>query len=76
LQIIALHEYNLDTSYVSSHVDSAKPLAINSGKRMLYEEFGALGDSKQNQIQSITNLLMAVSDIPFVNEFHGQKLTG
>lgn len=59
LQIIALHDYNLDTNYVASHIDAAKPLAINSGKRMLYEEFGALGGSKQSQIQSITNLLMA-----------------
>ncbi|KXN87162.1 Transcription elongation factor SPT5 [Leucoagaricus sp. SymC.cos] len=59
LQIIALHDYNLDTNYVASHVDAAKPLAINSGKRMLYEEFGALGGSKQSQIQSITNWLMA-----------------
>ncbi|KAF9453364.1 glycoside hydrolase family 5 protein [Macrolepiota fuliginosa MF-IS2] len=59
LQIIALHEYNLDTSYVASHVDAAKPLAVSSGKRMLYEEFGATGSSKQSQIQSITNLLIA-----------------
>ena len=60
LQIIALHDYNLDTSYVASHVDAAKPLALNSGKRLLYEEFGANGGNKQSQIQSITNLLISV----------------
>jgi len=59
LQIIALHDYNLDPNYVASHVDAAKPLAGSSGKRMLYEEFGALGSNKQSQIQTITNLLMA-----------------
>ncbi|KAK7680329.1 hypothetical protein QCA50_016569 [Cerrena zonata] len=59
LQIIALHDYNLDTSYVASHVDAAKPLALQSGKRLLYEEFGANGSNKQSQIQSITNLLIS-----------------
>lgn len=64
LQIIALHDYNLDTSYVASHVDAAKPLALNSGKRLLYEEFGATGSNKQSQIQSITNLLISVCHTP------------
>lgn len=61
LQIIALHDYNLDPNYVASHVDAAKPLAVSSGKRMIYEEFGALGSNKQSQIQAVTNLLLAVS---------------
>lgn len=61
LQIIALHDYNLSPSYVASHIDAAKPLAINSGKRLLYEEFGALGDSKQSQIQAVVNTLISVS---------------
>lgn len=60
LQIIALHDYNLDTNYVASHIDAAKPLALANGKRMLYEEFGATGSNKQSQIQSITNLLISV----------------
>ncbi|KAL4253208.1 glycosyl hydrolase 5 (cellulase A) family protein [Abortiporus biennis] len=59
IQIIALHDYNLDSSYLASHVDAAKPLALSSGKRMLYEEFGALGSSKQSEIQTVTNLLIS-----------------
>lgn len=60
LQIIALHDYNLDPSYIASHVDAAKPMALSSGKRLLYEEFGALGDDKQSQISATVNLLIAV----------------
>ena len=59
LQIIALHDYNLDPSYVAQHVDAAKPLALNSGKRLLYEEFGALGSSKQSEIQNVVNTLIS-----------------
>ncbi|TFK75578.1 glycoside hydrolase family 5 protein [Pluteus cervinus] len=59
LQIIALHDYNLDPGYIASYVDGAKPKAINSGKRMIYEEFGATGGNKQNQIKSVTDLLIA-----------------
>ncbi|TFK31397.1 glycoside hydrolase family 5 protein [Crucibulum laeve] len=59
LQIIALHDYNLDSSYIASHIDAAKPLALNSGKRLLYEEFGATGSSKQSQIQAVTNTLIS-----------------
>ncbi|KAL0946018.1 hypothetical protein HGRIS_012295 [Hohenbuehelia grisea] len=59
LQIIALHDYNLDPSYVASHIDAAKPKALASGKRLLYEEFGALGSNKQNQIQTVTNTLIS-----------------
>jgi len=59
LQIIALHDYNLDPNYVASHIDAAKTLALNSGKRLLYEEFGATGSSKQSQIQTVTNTLIS-----------------
>lgn len=60
LQIIAIHDYNLDSSYVSSKVNAAKPLALKNGKRLLYEEFGALGSTKQSQIKSVTNTLLSV----------------
>ena len=70
LQIIALHDYNLDTSYVASHVDAAKPLTLKSGKRLLYEEFGANGGNKQSQIQSITNLLISVRHFPELRVDH------
>lgn len=59
LQIIALHDYNVDPSYIASHVDAAKPSALSSGKRLLYEEFGASGGSKQSQIQAATNTLIS-----------------
>src|ERR1700729_526739 len=42
-QIMALHDYDLDPSYVASNIDPAKTSAITSGQRLLYEEFGALG---------------------------------
>ncbi|CAL1710284.1 unnamed protein product [Somion occarium] len=56
LQIIALHDYNLDSSYVASHVDTAKPLALQSGKRLLYEEFGALGGISSSIYNQYANL--------------------
>ncbi|GLB39737.1 putative cellulase (glycosyl hydrolase family 5) [Lyophyllum shimeji] len=59
IQIVALHDYNLDPSYVASHIDAAKPMALSSGKRLLYEEFGATGSSKQSQIQAVTNTLIS-----------------
>ncbi|KIJ64683.1 glycoside hydrolase family 5 protein [Hydnomerulius pinastri MD-312] len=59
LQIIALHDYNLDPSYIASYVDSGKSQALSSGKRLLYEEFGAEGSSKQSEIQSATNMLIS-----------------
>ncbi len=61
LQIIAIHDYNIDPSYVASNIDSTKPTALSSGKRLLYEEFGANGGSKQSQIQAVTNTLVSVS---------------
>lgn len=61
IQIIALHDYNIDPSYIASHVDAAKPSAIASGKRLLYEEFGAEGGSKQSQTSAAINLLIKVS---------------
>lgn len=61
IQIIALHDYNLDPTYVASHVDAVKGIALSSGKRLLYEEFGALGSNKQSQILTVTNLLIAVN---------------
>lgn len=61
LQIIAIHDYNLDPSYVASGIDAAKPSALSSGKRLLYEEFGAEGSSKQSQIETVTNTLISVS---------------
>lgn len=60
LQIIALHDYNLDSSYVASYVDAAKASAISSGQRLLYEEFGATGSSKQSEIEAVTNTLISV----------------
>ncbi|OCH85897.1 glycoside hydrolase family 5 protein [Obba rivulosa] len=59
LQIIAIHDYNIDPSYVASGVDAAKPSALSSGKRLIYEEFGAEGDSKQSDIQAVTNTLIS-----------------
>ncbi|KAF8152990.1 glycoside hydrolase family 5 protein [Crassisporium funariophilum] len=59
IQIIALHDYNLDPSYVASHIDAAKPLAGSSGKRLLYEEFGALGSNKQSQMQAVLKTLIS-----------------
>lgn len=59
LQIIALHDYNLDPSYVASHVDSGKSQALASGKRLLYEEFGALGSDKQSQISTVVSKLIS-----------------
>lgn len=61
LQIIAIHDYNLDPSYVGSGIDAAKPSVLSSGKRLLYEEFGAEGSSKQSQIEAVTNILISVS---------------
>lgn len=66
LQIIAIHDYNLDPSYVASHIDAAKPLALQSGKRLLYEEFGALGTTKQSQVQDVTDTLISVGTTLFV----------
>lgn len=60
LQIIALHDYNIDPSYVASHIDAAKPSAMSNGKRLLYEEFGATGGNKQGQIKAVTDTLIAV----------------
>jgi mannan endo-1,4-beta-mannosidase len=51
----------LNTSYVASNVDAAKTQVRASGQRLLYEEFGATGDGKQSQVQSITDLLVKVS---------------
>lgn len=62
LQIIALHDYNLDPSYVASHVDPGKSQALASGKRLLYEEFGALGSDKQSQISTVVSTLISVRD--------------
>ncbi|KLO18932.1 glycoside hydrolase family 5 protein [Schizopora paradoxa] len=59
LQIIALHDYNLDPSYVASHVDPGKSQALASGKRLLYEEFGALGSDKQSQISTVVSTLIS-----------------
>ncbi|KAF9531071.1 glycoside hydrolase family 5 protein [Crepidotus variabilis] len=59
LQIIALHDYNIDPSYVASHIDAAKPSAMSNGKRLLYEEFGATGGNKQGQIKAVTDTLIA-----------------
>ena len=58
LQIIAIHDYNVDPSYIGSKVDSVKPKALASGQRLLYEEFGATGSSKQSQIQAATDVLI------------------
>ena len=60
LQIIALHDYNLDPSYVASHVEAGKSQALASGKRLLYEEFGALGSNKQSQISTVVSTLISV----------------
>ncbi|KAF8065048.1 glycoside hydrolase family 5 protein [Lyophyllum atratum] len=59
IQIVALHDYNVDPSYVASHIDAVKGIALSSGKRLLYEEFGALGSNKQSQIQAVTNTLIS-----------------
>jgi len=61
IQIIALHDYNVNPSYVASQIDAAKPKAMSSGKRLLYEEFGASGSSKQSQIGAVINTLVSVS---------------
>jgi mannan endo-1,4-beta-mannosidase len=61
LDIIALHDYNLDPSYVAGYIDGAKAKAASSGKRMIYEEFGATGSSKQSQLKAVTDKLIAVS---------------
>ena len=64
---MALHDYDLDPSYVASNIDSAKTSAITSGQRLLYEEFGALGSSKQSDIQSITDTLVSVGNVQPLN---------
>jgi hypothetical protein len=61
IQIVALHDYNVDPSYVASHIDAVKGIAGSSGKRLLYEEFGALGSNKQSQIKAVTDTLISVS---------------
>lgn len=61
LDIIALHDYNLDPNYVASQIDAAKPKAQAAGKRMLYEEFGATGDDKASKLKAVTDKLIAVS---------------
>ncbi|EMD36754.1 glycoside hydrolase family 5 protein [Gelatoporia subvermispora B] len=59
IQIIAIHDYNIDPSYVASGVDAVKPSALSSGKRLLYEEFGAEGSTKQPDIEAVTNTLIS-----------------
>ncbi|KAJ3537618.1 hypothetical protein NM688_g6656 [Phlebia brevispora] len=59
LQILAIHDYNIDPSYVGSSIDSVKPTVLASGQRLLYEEFGAEGDDKQSQLQAVTNTLIS-----------------
>lgn len=54
-----LHDYNLDPNYVASRIDGVKARARSSGQRMIYEEYGALGSSKQSQISAVTNKLLA-----------------
>ncbi|KAG6834180.1 hypothetical protein H0H93_011356, partial [Arthromyces matolae] len=54
-----IHDYDIDPTYVANNIDSVKSLSLSSGKRLLYEEFGALGGSKQSQIQAVTNTLIS-----------------
>ena len=63
LDIIAIHDYSTDPSYIGSGIDAAKPSALNSGKRLLYEEFGSEGSTKQSDIDSVTQLLIKVIHI-------------
>ena len=60
LQVLAIHDYNVDPSYIGSKVDSVKPKALASGQRLLYEEFGATGSNKQSLIQAATDVLAKV----------------
>ncbi|EGO01166.1 glycoside hydrolase family 5 protein [Serpula lacrymans var. lacrymans S7.3] len=57
LQILAIHDYDLDTSYIASYLNPAKTQALASGQRIIYEEFGAEGSTKQSDIQSVTSFL-------------------
>ena len=57
---MAIHDYNLDPTYVATNIDAVKGVSLNSGKRLLYEEFGGLGGTKQNQIQVVTDTLISV----------------
>ena len=64
LQILAIHDYNIDPTYVASNIDAAKPSALASGQRLLYEEFGAMGSDKQSQIEAVTTTLLKVKGTP------------
>ncbi|KAH0578621.1 hypothetical protein H2248_003759 [Termitomyces sp. 'cryptogamus'] len=59
IQVVAIHDYNLDPSYVATNIDAVKEISLSSGKRLLYEEFGALGSTKQSQIQAVTDTLIS-----------------
>lgn len=55
-----MHDYSTDPTYIASYVDPAKASALSSGQRLLYEEFGSEGDSKQSDIDTVTQLLIKV----------------
>ncbi|KLO18933.1 glycoside hydrolase family 5 protein [Schizopora paradoxa] len=58
IDIVALHSYNLDPFYLAYYTNLGKSLAVPSGKRLLFEEFGAEGSDKQGEISSaITTLI-------------------
>lgn len=59
IQIVALHDYNVTPSHVASGIDAVKGMALSSGKRLLYEEFGTRGDSKQSDLLAVTNTLIS-----------------
>ncbi|KAG6810440.1 hypothetical protein H0H92_011859 [Tricholoma furcatifolium] len=59
VMIVAIHDYDIDPTYVATNIDAVKPTALSSGKRLLYEEFGAMGDTKQSAIQNVTDTLIS-----------------
>lgn len=61
LDVVALHDYNIDPSYVGGLVEPAKATATQAGKTLFYEEYGATGDNKQSDLQNIHKYLVAVS---------------
>lgn len=65
IDIVSLHSYNLDSFNLAYYIDHAKGLASPTGKRLIFEEFGAEGSSKQKEISSAIKTMISVSAVQF-----------
>lgn len=57
VDVISVHDYGTDAWSTAATLGSAQQQAWDAGKTLLFEEWGALGDSKADTIQSFAQAL-------------------